>query len=293
MKKEDPITQGELVYYAHNLDTRFDEIYVVPISDAHYGNPLFSKRHFTRTLEFLAKPNAYGFLNGDLCESTLRTSRGEIYNQVGSPEKQRDNMIKFLEPYKEKLFGAVDGNHEDRIWREAGIHIVRDMANKLGIPYRSEGLLHKISFGSGNESHNNRQYTFWFYQTHGYGGARTKSAKAVKVERTATWIHADFYAMSHDHVVNVAPDVYLLPDPRTRLERDGDGNETGFMIGRVKAHRKMLIKTNAYLKWGGYSEFGGFPPTDMATPLIKLLTPKSKHWEDLPDKPRIAVKVEV
>jgi len=55
----------------------------------------------------------------------------------------------------------------------------------------------------------------------------------------------------------------------------------------------MLIKTNAYLKWGGYAEFGGFPPTDMATPLIRLLTPQSKHWEDLPDKPRRAVKVEV
>lgn len=295
--KEEAITQGELVYYAHNLGD-FDEVFIVPISDVHYGNPLFSKTHFLRTLKFLEKPNAFGFLNGDLCESTLRTSKGEIYNQVGSPEDQQDQMIEWLEPYKDKLFGAVDGNHEDRIWHTAGIHLVRGIAKALEIPYRSEGLLHKYSFGKGNSGHPEKPFVFWHYQTHGYGGARTKSAKAVKVERTATWIHADFYTMSHDHVVNVAPDVYLLPDPRTRVERiynkeKKEWKETGFMVGRVHAHRKMLIKTNAYLKWGGYSEFLGFPPVDMATPLIKLLTPYSKHWDDLPDKPRRAVKVVV
>lgn len=293
LPQDEAITPGEPIYYAHDLDLLFDEVNIVPISDVHYGNPLFSKEHFLMTLEFLKRPNAYGFLNGDLCESTIKTSKGEIYKQVGSPQDQRDKIIEWLTPYKEKLLGATDGNHEDRIWREVGIHIVQDIAKSLGIAYRPEGLLHKISFGSGNESHADRPFVFWFYQTHGYGGARTKSAKAVKVERVATWIHADFYVLSHDHVVNVAPDIYLMPDPRTRMEKDDKGEETGFRVGRLKAHRKMLIKSNAYLKWGGYSEFGGFPPTDLATPLIRLLIPKSKHWEDLPGKPRQAVKVEV
>lgn len=289
---EDLITPGELIYFAHTLDTEYMEILIPPISDVHYGNPLFSKTHFLRTLKFLEKPNAFSFLNGDLCESTLRASKGDIYKQVGSPETQRDDISEMLYPYRHKLFGAVDGNHDYRIYKEAGIHIIKDIAKNLGIPYRPEGLLHKVSFGSGNDGHPNKPYVFWFYHTHGYGGARTKSAKAVKVERVASWLHADFYCMSHDHVVNVAPDIYLIPDPRTRMEKDRKGRETGFRIGRVIAHRKMLIKTNAYLKWGGYSEFFGFPPTDMTTPLIKLLTPKSKHWEDLPDKPRRAVKVE-
>ena len=292
IERED-LTPGEVIYYAHDLGNSFETIYIVPISDMHYGNPLFSEAHFMRTLRFLEKPNAFGFLNGDLCEAALRTSKGEIYRQVGSPEDQRDTVGKWLEPYASKILGAVDGNHENRIWVEAGVHLVRDIAIKLKVPYRPEGLLHKISFGDYNKSTSGKPYVFWFYQTHGYGGARTKSSKAVKVERTATWIHADFYAMSHDHVVNAAPDVYLLPDPRTRVERDDKGEETGFRVGKVREHRKMLIKTNAYLKWGGYSESGGFPPTDLTTPLIKLLTPRSKQWEDLPDKPQRAVKVEV
>ena len=76
--------------------------------------------------------------------------------------------------------------------------------------------------------------------------------------------------MSHDHVVNVAPDVYLLPDNRTYLEKNDEGEETGFIVGKVVAHRKMLIKSNAYLKWGGYAEQGGFPPSDLSCPVIKL-----------------------
>jgi len=261
----------ELIYYARQLRPTLKNVIVVPISDAHYGNPFFSKRHFMETLKYIAEtPSAFAICNGDLCESSIRTSKGEIFKQVGSPQDQRDWMIKQLKPIKHKILGMTTGNHEARIYNEVGIDISKDIADALGVPYRPEGMMVKISFGSGNNSHDDRQYVYWGYATHGYGGAKTKSAKAVKVERTATWIHADFYIMSHDHVVNVAPDVYLLPDPRTSNQTDEDGNETGFTIGRVTAHRKMLIKSNAYMKWGGYAEQLGFPPSDLSTPLITL-----------------------
>ena len=261
----------ELIYYARQLRPTLKNVIVVPISDVHYGNPYFSKRHFKETLDYIAKtPSAFAICNGDLCESSIRTSKGEIFKQVGSPQDQRDWIIKQLKPIKHKILGMTTGNHEARIYNEVGVDISKDIADALGVPYRPEGMLVKVSFGSGNSSHEDRQYVYWGYATHGYGGAKTKSAKAVKVERTATWIHADFYIMSHDHVVNVAPDVYLLPDPRTSAQTDEDGNETGFTIGRVTAHRKMLIKSNAYMKWGGYAEQLGFPPSDLATPIITL-----------------------
>ncbi len=261
----------ELIYYARQLRTTLKNVIVVPISDAHYGNPYFSKRHFMETLQYVQNtPNVFAICNGDLCESSIRTSKGEIFKQVGSPQDQRNWIIKQLKPIKHKILGMTTGNHEARIYNEVGIDISKDIADALGVPYRPEGMLVKISFGSGNESHDDRPYVYWGYATHGYGGAKTKSAKAVKVERTATWIHADFYIMSHDHVVNVAPDVYLLPDPRTSAQIDEDGKETGFTIGRVTAHRKMLIKSNAYMKWGGYAEQFGFPPSDLSCPIIKL-----------------------
>jgi hypothetical protein len=166
-------------------------------------------------------------------------------------------------PIKHKILGAVAGNHENRIMNEAGIDITKDIAKALGIPYRAEGMLVKISFGSGNSGNGDRPYTYYGYFTHGYGGARTSSAKAIKVERTSNNIHADFYCMSHDHLANGAPSVYMMPDNRATLDKD-----TGFTTGRMVAHRKILVKSNAYVKWGGYSESGGFSPSDLETPII-------------------------
>ncbi len=257
--------EGELRYFAHQLNPSFKELILVTLADVHYGNPLCSIEHYDRDIKFIKETrNAYGLLNGDLCESSLRTSKGDIFKQVGTPQDQRDWQIDRLTPIKHKLLGMTTGNHENRLVQE-GIDISKDIAKALNIPYRPEGILIKVSFGGGNSGHPEKPYTYFIYLTHGYGGARTKAAKAVKVERVATWIHADLYIMSHDHVVNVAPDVYLVPDARTSVDP-----QTGWSTGKVKAHRKMLVKSNAYMKWGGYAEAGGFPPVDLESPRITL-----------------------
>jgi hypothetical protein len=262
------LLKDELRWYGQTLSKDLKQVRIVPIADAHYGNPLFSEKHFNRTTKFIYdNPDVYTVLVGDLCESVTVASKGDIYNQVVCPEMQRDNMIEFLTPIKHKILGMVTGNHEQRIKE---IDISKDIAKALNVPYRPEGMLLKISFGSGNENHVDKPYTYWGYISHGYGGARTKSAKAVKVERVSTWIHADYYILSHDHVVNIAPDVYLMPDSRGIVD-----SKTGFTTGKVTAKRKMLIKTNAFLKWGGYSEMGGFPPTDLE-PVIIILSGTGK-----------------
>jgi len=263
---DENIVQGELIYYAHQLSPKFKELILIPISDIHKDNPLFSLHHVNRTIQFIGDTkNAVGVFNGDLCEAAIRSSKGEIYKQKTTPQDQRDWVIEKFTPIKHKILGMTTGNHEMRIYNETGVDLSKDIAKALGIPYRPEGMMLKLSFGDYNNYTKGSPYTYWTYFTHGYGGARTKAAKAVKVERLSAWIHADCYIMSHDHVVNVAPDVYLMPDPRTHLDE-----KTGFQVGKVTAKRKMLVKSNAYLKWGGYSEMGGFPPVDLETPIIKL-----------------------
>lgn len=284
------VEETDFRWYAPRLSSEFKQIRLVVISDIHYGNPLFSVNHLRRTVKYIAdNDDCFAILNGDLVESTLKTSRGDIYQQVGSPQDQRDWIIEDgLAPIRDKVLGAVEGNHEDRIWREVGIDISSDIAKAFHVPYRRSGMLLKIQFGDGNKRTKGKPFVFWLYCTHGYGGARTKSAKAVKVERTAAWLYADAYCMSHDHVVNAAPNVYLIPDNRGRNDP-----KTGFISGKVAAHRGMLVKTNAYLKWGDYSEFLGFPPTDLYTPVIWFLTPQSDMWEFFPERPTQAVRVMV
>ena len=284
----------EIFYYQVPLSDEFTELLLIPVSDVHYGNALFSGAHLERTLQFLAEtPNAYCILNGDLCESSLRTSRGEIYRQVGSPQDQRDWICERLSPVSHKILGMCTGNHEVRIYNEVGIDISLDIARELGVPYRAEGIYLKVTFGHGYERHDDKPYVFWLYATHGYGGARTKAAKAIKVERLASWVKSDVFIMSHDHEVNASPNLQLFPDNRLCEQKDKDGNPTGFTIGRVQERRQVMVKSNAYVKWGGYAEMQGFAPVDLTTPVIKLLTPKSPLWEMLPDKPHQAVRAEV
>ncbi len=261
------IIKGEPIYFAHSLNPEFKELLIVPLSDLHYGNPLCSIKHFRRTLGFIeSAPNIYTIVNGDMIESATRLSKGDVYTQKETPMAQAKIVSDMLMPIKDRILGMTMGNHERRVYNEVGDDLSSYMAERLGVPYRAEGLLLKVSFGNENNRTEGRPYTYFIYATHGYGGARTKSAKAVKVERLSNWIHADVYVQSHDHVVNIAPDVYLIPDPRNHIDSD-----TGFRIGSVVAHRKMLVKTGAYIKWGGYSEALGFPPVDLVCPIIKLM----------------------
>ena len=254
------------MYFAVTLSPKLKRVRVVPTGDLHYGNAYCDVRSFLRHRDFIKDTrDVYTILMGDLMESSIRSSKGDIFKQVGSPQDQRDWLIEQLLPIKHKILGMCTGNHENRVYNEVGVDLSKDIAEELGVPYRAEGLYLKVSFGSGNSYHDDKPFVYWSYNTHGYGGARTAAAKAVKVERTSTYVHADWYSMSHDHVVNVGNSVYLMPDPRTSLDKD-----TGFMTGKVTAHVKKLVKNNAFLKWGGYAETGGMSPSSLETPYVIL-----------------------
>jgi hypothetical protein len=253
----------EIKWYPCDLgDLPFVEAYV--FSDPHYGNQWADINRWKYNINYVQNtPTARVILNGDLCESTIKSSKGDIYRQVGTPQDQRDKMIEWLYPIRGKVLGMTTGNHEQRIYRDAGMDISMDIAKALGCTYDPDGIWLRVTFGTGAHGIKNRPYTYVFYATHGYGGARTRGAKAVKVERLSTDIEADIYCMSHDHEVNTAPDIYLKRNPRVFVK-------DGVRYGVAEAQRKELVKTNAYLKWGGYGRSGGYSPVDLETPTILL-----------------------
>jgi hypothetical protein len=74
--------KGELRFYVCKLSSEFDKLHIIPLSDVHLGDPLFSERHFIRTLEYIDKtPYCYTFLNGDLLNCVIRDKVGNIYGQ--------------------------------------------------------------------------------------------------------------------------------------------------------------------------------------------------------------------
>jgi len=263
--------ESELKWYDASLSRKFKALYLVGLSDVHYGNPMFSERHFVNTLNVLKKvPNLYAVLNGDMIETVLKSSVGDIYKQRQSPQEQMDYIKEHLSPVRHKILGATDGNHERRIYNSTGVDLLQQMCSEMGIPYRQNGIALRVSFGDGNKGVSGRPYVYFVYATHGYGTARTTGAKAMKAERVAGWLMVDVIFMSHDHQVNISPSVGLTPDYRAYPEKSSSGEPTGFLYGNFKAVRRMPVKTNAFIKWGGYAEAGGYPPVDLCAPLVRF-----------------------
>lgn len=252
-----------MIYYAVTLPKNLKQVVLQGLSDWHTGNPYCSTKHIDRQVDLLGIPDHYAVLVGDLGDYATLDSKADVFQQKQTPQEQAIWIKGKLTSYKKKMLGAVAGNHDLNVYKRTGYDVMQDIAEFLGCPYRRDGMLLKMSFGSGNNSHPERPYTYWIYFTHGYGGARTSGAKIAKAERTASYLHADVYISAHDHVEQAQPISYLMPDPRTHQE----GN---FQIGKVREHRKLLVKTGAALKWGGYSERGGYPPSQLGTPLIKF-----------------------
>jgi len=283
---------NEITYIAWKLPEEFTELFLVPMSDLHKGNPFFSEKHLNRTTEYIAsKPNVRYVLNGDMLEAATKTSKSNVFAQTEAPGKQAAWVKKHFAPISKQCLGLTSGNHENAIYDTVGVDLCGEIADALDRPYRPEGMLLKISFGGGNERHATAPYVFWTYMTHGWGGARTPGAKAKKVEDQSHYVTADLHIMSHDHVVNVAPTVELQADRRTYPVYDEYEDEKEWQSGTVRAKRVMLVKSNAYLKWGGYAQRLGFPPSDLTSPLIVFLTPKSPMWSMFPERPKQAIKV--
>jgi hypothetical protein len=256
---------GELIYFCRDLSPKFDEIIIIPLSDGHYGNPMHFSPVLCRAIDLIAsKPNYRTVINGDMAECVIKTSKGDISAQTAIVQKQYEYIRDLFMPIKDRILGITQGNHEFRIMDAAQIDLCDMWAKDWGCPYGREEILLKISFGRGCVRMANQPYVFFLHATHGYGGARTKGAKNVKVERQSHQVHADVYLQSHDHDASVQAGVYLLPHNKTHIDK------RGFKVGGVHAVEKKLVKTGAFLKRGGYAARGGFDPVSLGLTYIKL-----------------------
>src|SRR4030042_5775517 len=108
--------QQEIRYCVCNLSPELSYLELYILSDLHYGNPFCNLPRFARQMEYvLSKPNVFIILNGDLLESSIRTSKGDIYNQVGSPQDQRDRVIEILLPVRERILGMTCLSDDTRV----------------------------------------------------------------------------------------------------------------------------------------------------------------------------------
>lgn len=224
---------------------------VVFIGDSHFGSPQFDRERFLSMLSFCLKTRIHVFLMGDLIELATRHSVGAgVYDQDFKGQTQHEQMVEWLTPLSKHnlILGSLAGNHEARVYKETGVDISKMLAKELCVPYLGDACWNLFRV-------NGESYTI--YSLHGRTGSKFDGTALLALERLAAPFHADMVVMGHAHKC-ISSSVLM------QVVRNG----------RVKEHKKHLLITGSYLKYGGYAQTFGLPPSKLGSPKVKFMSDK-------------------
>ena len=224
---------------------------VVFLGDLHYGSPQFDEPRFLRMIDFCLKNNLYVFLMGDLIELATRHSVGAgVYEQEFPGQSQYEKMVEWLKPLADKklILGLLTGNHEARCYDLTGVNVSKAMARELKVPYLGDACWNSFRVG---------KQTYTIYSLHGRTGSKFDGTALLALERLAAPFHADLVAMGHAHkVINSSILMQIV------------------LHGSVREHKKHLLITGSYLKYGGYAQTFGLPPSKLGSPKVRFYADK-------------------
>ena len=252
---------------------------LVPVGDAHIGNPLCDEASFKATIDYIMEEPAdpkgarICLLNGDLTESVTRNSKGNVFEMTYTPSVQVAMMIKYLLPLMEtsdkypmgKILSYCAGNHDHGRYADTGISSAETIAVKLGLEDRfsvdgcySFLRLHRI----GASTKNDREGAiFTIYNQHMTGGGSTIGGKANRVGKISNGVIADVIIGSHVHTpLTFKEDIILANTNKLGLEQ----KTITYLI------------TNAFLRFGDYSQRYGMKPSSVSVPKVLLKQARTK-----------------
>lgn len=217
----------------------FEKLTLYPIVCMHLGAPQcdlgFIKAHVERIRK---DPTARWVYMGDGGECVTKLSKGDIYEQTMSPQRQLDAVVELLEPVRSKGLFGIRGNHGNRIYKETGLEFDKALCTALGVPYKGTSTFADFRVADKN-------YSAYFH--HGSDSGTTHAAKIAKAEAFSRFIDADLIFTAHSHVALELSPALLQYVDRSRKQV-------------VSKFRHQYICGCAYDSRTGYAEDKGYPP---------------------------------
>lgn len=234
---------------------------IVPLSDLHIGHPRHNPVIAQRYIDWVsASPDRFCVMVGDMTETALRDSYGEVYEQPLSPQKQAEEVVRVFGPIKDRILGCVSGNHEQRVTQRTSFDPSMIYASALGVPYDPASMVLAVTWagmgGSGvNSGKDRKHYTLYF--THGWGAARTLGPRLSQPAKLRDVVaNADVYITAHLHQPGEFPlDQYRIDIRNKRIVRE----------------QQRFVTCGSSLDHAEYAEQKGLAPTTMEFPIIELL----------------------
>lgn len=243
---------------SHSLSQDIKELQILPLADLHIGDIHSDGKKILEWIDYIRNtPNCYTILNGDLMDSAIKSSIGDIYGASLHPMEQLGQAVKLFGDIREKILAVTPGNHESRIYKSDGLDLTQIMCNQLGIGerYSSASVLLIVRFGRMAAHNHGREVCYTIYQVHGSGGGRLEGGKINRLMQLASIVDADIYIHSHTHLPAVVKTAYFRPSlPNNSV---------------MKVDR-LFINTSSSLDYGGYGEVQSYKPNSIDTPLIIL-----------------------
>ena len=249
-------------------EIKADHAFILILGDLHVGDKAFgkeSKRILRENIKFVQEhDNARVILNGDLLNTATRVSKTSPFEQDMTLEEQITAVCEFLIPIKDKIIGAVGGNHERRMVDIAGYDPTLAILWKLGIKtedvYCKFTGLTKIRVGKrvrkDRDTLSGEVYTLVFSHTTGGGKQIGSKLNRIALMPSCTVSNADIYCGSHNHSLSTA-----------RVVR----NEYNPYNDSITTRQQTLVSCGGYLEWNdSYAEAMQLEPMQLGSPIIRL-----------------------
>ena len=231
--------ENDFKLIVHQFDK---DITVYPISDVHIGSLEHNQNEWEKFMAKIAsEPNSYVILAGDLMNNATRSSVSNVFDEVLRPREQKDRLVKYLTPIKEKILCAVSGNHERRSLKDADNDPMYDIMCKLNLEhlYRQNIAFMKIQLGSQKQVKGRQATTYTFAVTHGAGGGIFTGASVNRNERFGYTIdNLDCLIVGHTHKGTVSKPAKIVIDPRNDV---------------VTIKPFTVVTSQSWLSYGGYA----------------------------------------
>lgn len=231
-----------------------NDITIYPISDVHIGSLEHNENEWQKFItKIMTEPNSYIILAGDLMNNATRSSVSNIFDETLRPREQKERLVNFLKPIKDKIICAVSGNHERRSGKDADNDPMYDIMCKLDLEhlYRQNMAFVKIHLGPKKNQGKREGKTYTFAVTHGAGGGIFTGATVNRNERFGYVIDGlDCLIVGHTHKGTVTKPSKIVIDPR---------NNT------VSMRQFTVVSTQSWLSYGGYAAQKMLLPSSTST----------------------------
>jgi len=254
----------------------YDTAYIIPLGDIHIEDQYFTKKSekkLKEQIEWIKKrKNARVFLTGDIFNVATRISKTSPFsiNKKLLNDYDGDQMayaIDILNPIKDKIIGAIDGNHEQRTIDFNNRSWTTELCGKLStkereVKYCDISCLLFLKIGKARKEGNRSAQTYSGYIHHTTGGGSTPGSKINRVAKLEDIIvGCDFYIGAHNHMQGAVTLSTFLSNPN---------NCTMTQI------KQTYIDAGGFLDYGGYVERFQLTPTVIGAPIIRFET-KNKN----------------